>query len=251
VILTGLEANAAADADLLRYIAYPNPETCVVITHAGGVRGKKVLDALADAKTPVIECETMKRDSDKASFIIQILKNKGAKAAPEAVTALIEAAGQDLRNLASAATQIAEDVKGLISAESVHVYLGGRVEATSFKIADAAMAGDATLALSLFRHGLAMGIKGPELTGAMATKLRALAKAAAVRTGEAGARELGLQDWQLRNAYQDLRKWRPEHLAAAAQTIARADYVVKGGGGGGVNTEYELEKAVLDIALRK
>jgi len=250
VVLSGIETAATADDDILRYIKDPNPDAVIIFVHAGGVRGKKVLDALKAADTIVIECAALKKDSEKADFIFGILKNQGRKAEPEAIGALIEATGSDLRALAAAAQQLAADIPGVITAESVREYHGGKVEATRFQIADAAIAGDPAKALTLLRHGLAIGLKGPELTGALAIKLRTLAKAAAVRTGETTARELGLQDWQLRNANADLRSWPPERLAVAVEAIANADYLIKGGGKS-IDVEYELERAVIAVARRR
>ena len=250
VVITGLETAATADDDLLSYLKDPNPDAVVIVVHGGGVRGKKVLDTLKAQNAIVMECAQVKKDAEKADFIHGILKNAGRKAEPEAVGALIEATGSDLRALAAATAQLAADIPGEITAESVREYHGGKVEATGFQIADAAIAGDAAKALTLLRHGLAIGLKGPELTGALSAKLRTLAKAAAVKMGEATARDLGMQEWQLRNANNDLRSWRPEQLATAVEAVANADYLIKGGGQA-VDTEYALEKAVITVARRR
>ena len=251
VVISGLESAANADDDILNYLKDPNPDAVVVIVHGGGVRGKKVLDALKANSAIVIECPALKKDAEKADFLHGVLKGLGRKAEPEAVGALLEATGSDLRTLAASATQLALDIPGAITAEAVGEYHGGKVEATGFQIADAAIAGDAAGALTLLRHGLAIGLKGPELTGALATKLRTLAKAAAVRMGETTARDLGMQDWQLRSANQTLAKWRPEQLATAVEAVAKADYQIKGGGPANTDPAYVLEKAVLTVARRK
>jgi len=250
VVLTGVESAATADDDILAYLKDPNPDAVVIIGHGGGVRGKKVLDALKANDAVVLECAQIKKDSEKADFVHNILKNLGRKAQPEAIGALIEATGSDLRALAAATTQLAADTTGVLTPEAVREYHGGKIEATGFQIADAALAGDPSKALTLLRHALAIGLKGPELTGALAVKLRTLAKAAAVRTGETTARDLGMPEWQLRNANADLRNWRPEQLAIAVEAVANADYLIKGGGHA-TDPEYALEKAILAVARRK
>jgi len=266
VVITGLETAAAADDDLLNYLKDPDPDAVVIIVHGGGVRGKKVLDTLKakDAATGVptaivLECPQIKKDAEKADFIHGILKNLGRKAEPEAVGALIEATGSDLRSLAAATAQLAADIPGAITAESVREYHGGKVEATSFQIADAAMAGKTADALALLRHCLAVaGHPGSAsrqsamigVLAALAVKVRTLAKAAAVRMGETTARDLGMQEWQLRNANNDLKSWRPENLATAIEAVANADYLIKGGGQA-TDTEYALEKAVITVARRR
>lgn len=252
VVLTGLETAATADDDLINYASNPDPSATLIVVHGGGVRGKKALDTLKSNGAIVMECNQIKKDAEKADFVIGILKNEGRKAEPEAIGALLEATGSDLRSLAAAAAQLAADIPGAITAQSVYEYHGGRIEATGFQIADAAIAGDAAKALTLLRHGLAIGLKGPELTGALSAKLRTLAKAAAIRMGETTASELGIQPWLLKNANNDLRTWRPEHLASAIEAVANADYQLKGGGGAGATSpEYALEKAILTVANRR
>jgi len=83
------------------------------------------------------------------------------------------------------------------------------------------------------------------IVAALALRLRTLARVAAIRGGSVTARELGLQDWQVRNANRDLARWTPEGLATAITAVAQADAEVKGAGRDPV---YAVEKAVLTIA---
>jgi DNA polymerase-3 subunit delta len=124
-------------------------------------------------------------------------------------------------------------------------YYGGRVEATGFKVADAAVSGDGGNAVALLRHALAVGTDPVPLIAALAMRLRTLAKVAAIRGGAVTARDLGMQEWQVRNAQRDLQRWTPEGLATAISAVAQADAEVKGAGRDPV---YAAEKAVLTIA---
>lgn len=246
VVITA--ADAGTDelyADVLDHVASPDPETTVVVVHGSGQRGKKMLDAIVASGAPILQCDEIKRDADKAEFVSRELREARRRAEPEAVRALIDALGNDLRELASAVSQLLADTSGTITVGIVDRYYGGRVEATGFKVADAAVAGDAGGAVALLRHALATGADPVPLVAALAMRLRTLAKVAALRGGSVTARELGLQDWQVRNAQKDLQRWTPEGLAGAITAVAQADAEVKGAGRDPV---YAVERAVLTIA---
>lgn len=246
VVVAGAEAGTdELYADLLGYVASPDPETTVVVVHASGQRGKKMLDTVVGSGAPVLQCDPIARDSEKADFVVAELRAARRRAEPEAVRALVDALGTDLRELAAAVAQLVADTTGTITAALVDRYYGGRVEATGFKVADAAVAGDAGTAVALLRHALATGADPVPLVAALAMRLRTLAKVAAIRGGGVTARELGLQDWQVRNAQRDLQRWTPEGLAAAITAVAQADADVKGAGRDPV---YAVERAVLTIA---
>lgn len=125
-------------------------------------------------------------------------------------------------------------------------YYGGRIEATGFRVADAAIAGETGQAVALLRHALATGADPVPLVAAIAAKLRVLAKVAATRGRGAGAvRDLGLAPWQVDRARKDLVHWTPEGLAAAITAVAQADAEVKGAGRDPV---FAVERAVLRVA---
>lgn len=247
VIISEVDVSEAIDNDLIAYTSAPDSNCCVIVVHNGGQRGKKLLTALTSAGAPQLDCAELKKPAEKANFVRQILKTERRKVTPEAVTALIDAVGDDLRQLASATKQLAVDIESDITADAVNQYYAGRIQATTFQIADAAVAGDAPRAIALLRQALAQGLKGPELTAVLALKLRTLAKVAAAHQNLISNRELRMPDWQIRNANTELRNWRPQRLATAFEAIAQADYEVKGGA---VSAPYALEKVILTIANR-
>ncbi|WP_402469240.1 DNA polymerase III subunit delta [Isoptericola aurantiacus] len=249
VVVRGAEAcTEDLVADVVDYVAAPDPETTVVVVHGGGNRGKRMLDAVRASGAPVLQCDAITRDADKTSFVAGEFKAARRRAEPAAVRALVDALGNDLRELAAACAQLVADTTGTIGEQVVDRYYGGRVEATGFKVADAAVAGDAGAAVSLLRHALATGADPVPVVAALALRLRTLARVAAIRGGSTTARELGLQDWQVRNANRDLARWTPEGLASAITAVAQADADVKGGGRDPV---YAVEKAVLSIAAAR
>src|SRR5690606_31391203 len=154
--------------------------------------------------------------------------------------------GTDLRELAAACQQLASDTTGTISVDVVARYYGGRVEATGFRVADAAAVGKAGEAVALLRHALATGSDPVPLLAALAAKLRTLVKVGAARgQGLDPVRDLGLASWQVDRARRELAGWTPESLAAAIAAVAQADAEVKGAGRDPV---FAVERAVLAVA---
>lgn len=244
VVVEGAEAmNDAFLKDALAYLEAPADDVWLIVLHGGGTRGKRLLDAIA--KTfPVVACEPIKRDSDKVDFVRGDVRDAGRRIDTEAVHALIEAVGSDLRELDSAVRQLLADTTGAITTEMVNRYYGGRVEATGFRVADAAAQGKAAEALTLARHALATGTNPVPVVAALAAKLRTLAKVGAARGRGMSARDLGLAPWQVQRAERDLHGWTPESLAHAILAVARADEDVKGASR---DPEFALERAIYSI----
>ncbi|MEZ0449855.1 DNA polymerase III subunit delta [Cellulomonas sp. ICMP 17802] len=247
VVVDGLE-RASDDllSDVTQYVAAPPADVVLVLRHAGGQRGKKLLDTLRTLGVPTVACDAIKSDGDKSAFVTAELRRAGRRADAQAVRALVDAVGSDLRELAASCSQLVADTTGLIGPEVVERYYGGRIEATGFRVADAAVAGQAGQAVALLRHALATGVDPVPVVAALAAKLRVLAKVAAVRGRGAGAvRDLGLAPWQTDRAMADLRRWTPEGLASAIAAVAQADAEVKGEGR---DPQFAVERAVLRVA---
>ena len=239
------QATDAAFADVVDYVARPDSDVVLVLVHGGGNRGRRALDAVRAAGAVVVVCEPVKKDADKLAFAAAELRTAHRRAEPEAVRALVEACGADLRELAAACRQLVADTSGVISTDVVARYYGGRVEATGFRVADAAVEGRAGDAVALLRHALATGTDPVPVVAALAGRLRVLAKVAASRSRGLGAAELGMAPWQIDRARRDLARWRPETLAAAIGAVAQADAEVKGAGRDPV---FAVERAVLRVA---
>ncbi len=238
-------------ADGLAYLAAPEPDVVVAFHHGGGVRGKKLLDAVKASGAPVVECQPLKKDADKADFVTAEFRHAGRRIDSRAVRALVAAVGTSLSELAAACSQLISDAPSMegsstITAELVDKYYGGRVEATAFRVADAALAGNGPVALSSLRHALATGVDPVPLVAALAMKVRTLAKVYAARGSSAQiAKDLGMQAWQVDAAKRDIGAWTPQALVRAIQVLAEADAQVKGEARDPV---YAVERAVTIIA---
>lgn len=244
----GLEAmNEAFLNDALAYVAKPEDDVVLVLRHSGGTRGKKLLDAVKAAGWPVVDCQPLKKDAEKAAFVVAEFKVGGRRIENEAVQALVNAVGTSLSELAASCRQLIADATTAVDAAMVERYYGGRVEATAFKVADAAMAGNAPLALSSLRHALATGVDPVPLVAALAAKLRTLARVAGAQGSSAQiAKQLGMQPWLVEQAQRDVRRWTPEGLIRSIQVTAEADAQVKGLSRDPV---YAVEHAVTVIAM--
>lgn len=251
VRVTGVEK--CTDAFLEEALAYaeePAEGAYVVLRHAGGVRGKKLLDGLRAGAGGAIEvvCSELKKDSEKQDFVVAEFRAAGRRIAPGAVRALVSAFADDLAELAGACRQLLADSSDEVTERTVERYYGGRVETSAFRVADIAIAGRHGEALALLRHALATGSDPVPIVAAFASKLRTMAKVAGSR-GAAGqlARDLGLAPWQIDRARRDLSGWTEESLASAIVLIAETDALVKGAGRDPV---YALERMVSHISRR-
>ncbi|WP_427383245.1 DNA polymerase III subunit delta [Janibacter sp. G56] len=246
------EAPDELQTDLLDLLATSADDITLIVLHKSGNRGKKVLDTLKKARARLIEAPAIKSDRDKADFAAHEFRRARRKATGEAVTALIEAVGKDVRELASACQQLIDDTTGVIDADVVMRYHGGKVEATGFQVADAAIAGNTHEALRLLRHAFAVGVDPVPIVAVLASQLRQLAKVGAAGRGNSAtiARDLKMAPWQVDRARRSLSGWDGAALGRAIQAVAAADFAVKGGGaakGGRSDPYYAVEKAVLTI----
>lgn len=226
----------------------PPDDTALVLVHAGGVKGKGLLDAARKAGATVVECKPVKWESDKIKFVLAEFKEAGRRVSGDAAAALVDAVGSDLRELASACSQLISDTTGTVDAAVVERYHSGRVEVSGFKVADAAVEGRCEDALRLLRQALATGADPVPVNAALAMGLRNLARVGgASRTVRPDdlARELGIAAFMVRKARGQLAGWSEEGVATAIAAVAAADAEIKGAG---TDPVYALERAIVTIA---
>ncbi|MGK3952811.1 DNA polymerase III subunit delta [Microbacterium sp. I2] len=252
VRVTGVEkCSDAFLAEAVSYLAGPQDGATVVLRHTGAsVRGKKLLDAIRAGEGGGVEiaCPAIKRDSDRFDFAAGEFQTAKKRIAPVALRALVSAFADDLTELAAACQQLIADVPGEVTEQVVERYYGGRVEISSFTVADTAIAGRYGDALIALRHALASGADPVPLVAAFAMKLRTMARVAGNREPSAAlAARLGMKDWQVDRARRDLAGWNESSLGMAIQATARADAEVKGGSRDAV---FALERMVTVIATR-
>ncbi|MEU6080856.1 DNA polymerase III subunit delta [Streptomyces sp. NPDC047108] len=248
VVRDAQDVSADAIKDVKAYFAAPAEEITLVLLHAGGAKGKGLLDAARKAGAREVACPKMTKPADRLAFVRSEFRAAGRSGTPEACQALVDAIGSDLRELASACSQLAADVEGTIDEAVVARYYTGRAEASSFTVADRAVEGRTAEALEALRWSLSTGVAPVLITSALAQGVRAIGKLASaprgMRPGDL-ARELGMPPWKVDRVRQQMRGWSADGVSVALRAVAEADGAVKGGGD---DPEYALEKAVVTIA---
>ena len=225
----------------------------LIFIHKGGVKGKGLLDKIKKLKPDIVTCEPMKKASDKEEFVRQEFSRHGRKISSGAVTALVDATGSDMRELAAACSQISFDTnagKDVIDEDDIAKYYQGRIEATGFDVADATLAGNPTAALIALRNALDSGTDPIMIVSALTSSIRTLAKVSgAPRNANAFqlAGSLGLAPWQIDKARRQLSKWSPALIAFSVQELSKADVAIKGAE---ADPLYALERSVVSIATK-
>ena len=243
------DASDAVVDELKAYVAAPPREVALVLVHSGGMKGKGLVDAVRKSKAAVVDCKAVKWESDKVAFVQSEFGRRSIT--HDAASALVDAVGSDLRELASACSQLVADTEGTVDLALVQRYHAGRVEASGFKVADAAVEGRCEDALRLLRHALATGVDPVPVNAAFASGLRNLARVAGVSRSsrpEEVARELGMAPFQVRKARGQLGGWSPDGVASAITAVAFADEQIKGAG---TDPVYALERAIVAIVAAR
>jgi DNA polymerase-3 subunit delta len=226
-----------------RYLIEPNPSCTVIVRLPNLVGHNGKFKTNFSRKALNIACEELKRDSDKFAFINSEFESQNVAIEPQAARLLLLAFANELGELGAACSQLASLGKSKISKADVETTFDGRVETNAFKIADAAMAGNAAEAIRLFRHGSATGIDPVALTAALAMRVRQLARLFNDRNGNAAA--LGMAPWQVDKARKELAGWTEQELVELVQLVAKTDADVKGAAR---EPDYSVEKLLMAMA---
>ena len=247
VLRAGQDLSKPIAAEVLGYAADPLPEVCLVVVHAGAVKGKAILTALLGAGAARIDAPKITKFSERREFVRAELRADGRAVDDEAVGALLEAVGNNLRELAAACSQLLSDTEGPVTADAVARYHRGHAESSGFAVADRAVEGDLAGALELVRWGQSTGLAHVLVTSALASTLRSVAMvASAGRSASAYqlASQLGMPPWKVEKTQKQARGWGPLGLAAALTAVAVADGDVKGGA---ADQNYAVERALLAV----
>ena len=246
VVRAAQDLSKEATAEVVAYLADPLPEVQLVLVHAGGAKGKQLLAPLLAAGARRVDCPKVTRASERRDLVRAELRSGGRVVEEDAVTALLDAVGNDLRELCSAASQLLSDTEGPVTADIVARYHRGRAEASGFAVADRAVEGDLAGALELVRWGASAGLAHVLVTSALAATLRSVALVASAGRQPVGvlAGQLGMPPWKVEKTQRQARGWRPDSIAMAVRAVAQADAEVKGGA---VDAGYAVERLLLTV----
>ncbi|MEX5721128.1 DNA polymerase III subunit delta [Geodermatophilus maliterrae] len=247
VVVTGVQEAAGALVDALTsYVKDPDPELTLVVVHHGGKRNEALIKTLTAAGAAVDECAKISSPGDRAAFVRNEVRGAGGRITPEAVTALVDAVGADLRALASAATQLVADFGGVIDDEAVARFHRGQAEVTGFTVAERVLVGDGKGSLEMLRWALDRGVAHVLIADAIADGIRTAARVTSLDTNNTGdlARALKLPPWKVKKAQSQARGWSIDGLQQAIGVAAELNADVKGVA---ASPDYALERAVRRI----
>lgn len=248
--VTGVEqASDAFITDAKSYVLSPDPDTTLFIRHAGGQRGKGLLDTIRGISDYAVEVQCPAAKPGEIPGLVRAeFQRLGAQIDQRAIQALVHAFPENLEELFAVCGQLAGNATGQITLGAVETLTGGRVEANAFKVADAAIAGNAAEALVSLRQALDTGVQPIPLLGAILFKIRAMAKVFG-QHGTSGqlAKQLGMAPWQVERALKECRGWREEGLARVVALAGETDLALKGGA---KDPQYALERFVLMISRK-
>lgn len=233
----------------------------LVITHPGGVKGKRLVDAIKKAGAREANCSELKGKDLEAAIIAEFKRN-GCKVTPDAVIHLITAVGTGLGELMAAVSQLCADIEGtLIDGQSVSTYYAGISDVSGWQVSDAMWNAKPVEVLEKLRWAIESDDHAAiPLIVSITSGLRALLKYASAPAGM-GENELaglvGVPPWRIKQLRIQKQKWTPDQLERATRLLLLADRSSKGtmyspGTPGGLSLDplqshYEIEKLLLAI----
>jgi DNA polymerase-3 subunit delta len=245
-----LEAAAEAGKDAVALVvgaaADLPPGTVLVVLHSGGGRAKALAGQLRDLGARTHQCAKIAKAAERADFVRAEFRALKVKADDDTVAALLEAVGSDIRELASACSQLVADTGGQVDAAAVRRYHSGKAEVTGFDIADKAVTGDVAGSAEALRWAMSRGVPHVLLADALAEAVHAIARIGPL-TGDPYrlASEVGMPPWRVQKAQKQSRRWSREKVATAIRLVATLNGDVKGAA---ADADYVLEDTVRKIA---
>ncbi len=186
IVLEGAhDAGKDIAAAITSYLREPADGVQLVVLHTGGGRkpAKDLIGAMRSADAHVVECPRITKPADREAFVRNEIRRAGGKTDADAVSALIDSVGSDLRELASAAAQLVADTGGQVTAEEVRRYHRGRADVTGFAVAEKAITGDVPGALEMLRWAMQLGVPHVLVADALADGVRTVARVAGAGPG--------------------------------------------------------------------
>jgi DNA polymerase-3 subunit delta len=245
-----LEAAGEAGKDAAAVIAAAAADiptgTVLVVVHSGGGRAKALANELQKLGAQLHPCARITKLSERLDFIRKEFRALRVKADEETVTALLEAVGSDVRELASACSQLVADTAGAVDVAAVRRYHSGKADVKGFDIADKAVAGDIAGATEALRWAMMRGEPLVVLADALAEAVHTIGRVAPL-SGDPYrlAAELGMPPWRVQKAQKQARRWSPDTVATAMKVVAVLNANVKGAV---ADADYALESAVRQVA---
>ncbi len=220
----------------------------VIARHEGGLKGKSIVTRLTKAGAQTITVPDLKKDDAKLNFVMSIFDRHNRSVEPQAAQRLVAVLGGKTGELAALCSQLCFDYDdNPITLNIVDQYLIADPQVTGFFVADKAVTGHLGSAVLSARTAVAQGVDPIALIGALASKVRLIALAMAVRNGTISSAEAKANPWALKMAMRQLAGWSSAGVSKSLQALAWADEQCKGGSS---DANYALEKCIMIIASK-
>jgi len=245
-----LESAAEAGKDAVDLIASAAadlpPGTVLVVVHSGGGRAKALADQLKKLGAEVHLCVKITKAAERADFVRAEFRALKVKVDDDTLSVVLDAVGSDIRELASACSQLVADTGGHVDAVAVRRYHSGKAEVSGFDIADKAVVGDVAGSTEALRWAMMRGVPHVVLADALAEAIHAIARVGPL-SGDPYrlASELGMPPWRIQKAQKQSRRWSRDRVATAIRVVAALNADVKGAA---ADADYALEDAVRKVA---
>ena len=262
IVLSDLDGATEEVAQVLTNSLSDIPDDVrLVVTHPGGVRGKKLLDIIRKAGALEANCAELKGAALDAAILAEFKKH-GRKVTADAVEQLHKSVGSVLGDLVAAVSQLCADIEEpIVDVEAVTRYYEGVSDVKGWDLSDAMWNAEPVVVLEQLRWALAADSSAAfpiviSITNGLRSLVKYASAPAGMREGDLAA-FVGVPPFRLRSLAQQKRKWNPEQLATATRLLVLADRASKGtsyaaGLPGGnsldqVQTRYLIEKHFLAV----
>jgi DNA polymerase-3 subunit delta len=248
VVVLEAADEAGKDAAVLIVTAAADipPGTELVVVHSGGGRAKALASQLRALGAQMHPCARITKAGERAEFVRNEFRSLQVRVDGDTVTALLDAVGSDVRELASACSQLVADTGGRVDAAAVRRYHSGKAEVKGFEIADKAVVGDVEGAVEALRWAMMQGEPHVVLADALAEAVHTIGRVGPL-SGDPYrlAAELGMPPWRVQKAQKQARRWSRDMVATAMRLVAALNADVKGAA---ADADYALEAAVRKVA---
>jgi DNA polymerase-3 subunit delta len=240
------EAGKEAAALVVSSAADLPPGTLLVVVHSGGGRAKAMVEQLKKLGAQVHPCAKIAKPAERAEFVRREFRSLKVKVDDDTVSAILDAVGSDIRELAAVCSQLVADTDGGVDAAAVRRYHSGKAEVKGYEIADKAIIGDVPGAAEALRWAMLSGEPHVVLADALAEAVHTIARVGPVKGDPYQlAGELGMPPWRIQKAQKQSRRWSRDRVAEALRVVAALNADVKGAA---ADADYALESAVRKVA---
>ncbi|MGN2640838.1 DNA polymerase III subunit delta [Nocardia takedensis] len=246
VLESAAEAGKEAVSVITQAASDPPDGVVLMVVHSGGGRAKALVPALQKVGAVTHDCAKLTKAAERVEFVRAEFRAAGIRVNGDAVQALLESVGSELRELAAACSQLAADTGGKVDVDAVRRYYSGKAEVTGFDVAELAVVGDRPAAMEALRWAIDRGVAHVLLADALADSVHTIARVGSAGRGDPFklAQQLGMPPWKVKKAQAQARGWNPASIGNALQVVATLNADVKGGA---ADANYALEHALTSI----